>query len=151
MFNLSASKINDIIYPQLLSLCEYYINHYRTFIKEYCFIFEKEEALKKALNPTSIKLHKISQNAQIKQLMNEYLKSKPDKNNNNFPPDCFTKLCWNIGSLDPFQYHWTKYFVNTFCHTFPHQMYHLHLYPGQIRHRQISRDNQVSENNNPEK
>ena len=102
MFNLSASRINDIIYPRLLSLCEYYISHYRTFIKEYCYTFEKEEAQQKAVNKNDIKPHKISQNSQMTQLMNEYIKNKPNKSINNFPPDCFTKLNWNIGSLDSF-------------------------------------------------
>eukprot|EP01083_Nonionella_stella_P067159 177415_1 len=96
MFNLSASRINDIIYPQLMSLCVYYITYYRDFIHDYCHQFEKEE------HATESASKKVQTMALVQQLMNEYVKVSSDATSNAFPSDCFTKLDWNIQSLESF-------------------------------------------------
>ena len=131
MFNLSASRINDIIYPQLVSLCEYYINYYRCFIKEYCNKFEKEEQIAKGIDVKDLKLNKIATTALIQQLTNEYIKDRNNKNNYKFPPDCFSKLDWNIQSLESFPITLDKIFRQHLLSTIkrPISTHHISLGP----------------------
>lgn len=103
LFHLSVSCINDIVYPQLLALCDLNITLYRQFMEEFCVKYQEEEDKRQRINDDSNPDERdcLGKTARIRLLNYEYIRDA-NRRGPDFPADCFDEVELSMQPLTPF-------------------------------------------------